>query len=111
MDERNRGQSALGEFTTASKLTLAEVPQVNHRICQNFEGVMQLTYALKPKQKAAELILPTEHPLNRIEPLFEYEASKSGLRPRLGIFLPRGLALMLGIMPRLKMALRFFRQS
>ncbi len=33
---------------------------------------MQLTYALKPKQKAAELILPTEHPLNRIEPLFEY---------------------------------------
>src|ERR1019366_4140039 len=59
-------QPTLGESTTASKLTLAEVPQVNHRICQNFEGVMQLTYALKPKQKAAELILPTEHPLNRI---------------------------------------------
>ena len=75
---------------------------------------MQLAYPLKPEQKAAELIFPAEHPLNRIEPFLEYgrvEASKSGLRPRLGVFLPRGLALMLGIIPRLKMALRFFRQS
>ena len=37
--------------------------------------------------------------------------SKSGLRPRLGAFLPRGLALMLGTMPRLKIDLRFLRQS
>ena len=96
MDERNRGQSALGESTTASKLTLAEVPQVNHRICQNFEGVMQLTYALKPKQKAAELILPTEHPLNRIEPLFEYGSVEERLAASLGDFSPTRIGVNVG---------------
>ena len=79
-------QPTLGESTTASKLTLAEAPQVDHRIGQNFEGVMQLTYALKPKQKAAELILPTEHPLNRIEPLFEYGSVEERLAASLGDF-------------------------
>jgi len=33
---------------------------------------MQLTYALKPKQQATELILPAKHALDGIEPLFEY---------------------------------------
>ena len=79
-------QPTLGESTTASKLTLAEAPQVDHRIGQNFEGVMQLTYALKPKQKAAELILPTEHPLNRIEPLLEYGSVEERLAASLGDF-------------------------
>jgi hypothetical protein len=37
--------------------------------------------------------------------------SKIGLRPRLGYFLPRGLGLMLGIMPRVKITLRLARQS
>jgi hypothetical protein len=36
--------------------------------------------------------------------------SKIGLRPRLGCFLPRGLGLMLGTMPRLKIARRLARQ-
>jgi hypothetical protein len=34
-----------------------------------------------------------------------------GSLPRLGCFLPRGLGLMLGTMPRLKIALRLARQS
>ena len=47
---------------------------------------MQITYALKPKQKAAELILPTEHPLNRIESLFEYGSVEERLAASLGDF-------------------------
>ena len=57
---------------------------------------MQLTYALKPKQKAAELILPTEHPLNRIEPLFEYGSVEERLAASLGDFSPTRIGVNVG---------------
>jgi hypothetical protein len=38
-------------------------------------------------------------------------ALNNGFRPRLANFLPLGLALMLGTMPRLKIAFRFCLQS
>jgi hypothetical protein len=79
-------QLALGEPTTGAKLALAEVPQVDNRIGQGFESVMQLTYPLKPEEKAAELILPAKHPLDRIEPLFEYGSIEERLAASLGGF-------------------------
>ena len=57
---------------------------------------MQITYALKPKQKAAELILPTEHPLNRIEPLFEYGSIEERLAASLGDFSPTRIGVNVG---------------
>ena len=72
---------------------------------------MQLAEAFEPKQQAAKFIFPAKHPLYGIESLFENGRLKSGLRPRLELLRPRGFALILGTIPRLKMALRFLRQS
>src|ERR1700730_3630733 len=52
-------------------LALAEVAQVDHRVCQCFECIMELAETLEPEKQAAELILPTEHALNGVEPLLE----------------------------------------
>ena len=57
------------------------MPEVNHGVSERFERIMHLTEALEAKQQAAELVFP------------------------------RGLGLILEIMLRLKIALRFFRQS
>ena len=51
--------------------TLAEVPQIDHRISQRFECVVQLAEAIETKQQAAELIFPAKHTLDGVEPLFE----------------------------------------
>jgi hypothetical protein len=51
--------------------TLAEVPKVDHRIGQRFEGVVQLAEAFEPKQQAAKFIFPAKHPFYGIESLFE----------------------------------------
>ena len=72
---------------------------------------MQLTEALEPEQQAAELILPTKHALDGVEAFLEYVSTEHGFRPRLADFLPLELALILGTMPRLKIAFRFCRQS
>ena len=57
--------------SSAVRLTLAEMPQVNHRIGQNFKCVVQLAEAIEPNQQAPEFIFPAEHPLDGVEPLFE----------------------------------------
>jgi hypothetical protein len=61
-------RQAADDSVTPSRLTLAEVPRVDHRIGQEFEGIMQLAYALKPKQQVTDLIVPAKHPLGGIEP-------------------------------------------
>jgi hypothetical protein len=52
-------------------LSLAEMPQIDHRVCQGFERVVQLTDTLESKQQAFEFVFPGEKPLDGIEPLFE----------------------------------------
>ena len=47
---------------------------------------MQLAYALKPEQQATELILPTKHALDRIEPLFENDRIEQRLAASFGRF-------------------------
>jgi len=91
--------------------TLAEVPQIDHRISQGLECVVQLTEAIESKQQAAELIFPAEHTLDGVEPLFENGGVEKRFAASLGGFSTRGFALIFGIIPRLKMALRLVRQS
>jgi hypothetical protein len=66
---------------------------------------------LEPVQQAAELILPAKHALNGIEAFLEYVSIEQRLPPRLVDFPPPGLALILGTMPRLKIAFRFGPRS
>ena len=71
---------------------------------------MQLTEAVKAQQQA-----PVSSQANSCSMVrnrsSKMAGSNWGLRPRLGRFLPREFGLMLGTMSRLKMALRFSRQS
>ena len=95
-------------------LTEAEVPQVDHRVGQGLERVVQLTDAIEANEQALERLNLSSQANTRSMVLnrsLKMTGSKSGLRPRLGVFLPRRFSLMLGIMSRLKMAFRFFRQS
>ena len=65
---------------------MAKVPQVDHRIGQGFECVMQLAESFKPQQQSAELVFPPEHPLDGMEPLFENGAVEKRLAASLGDF-------------------------
>jgi len=99
------------EEASAVRSILAEVPQVDHRIGQRFEGVVQPAEAIEPKQQAAKFIFPAKDPLDVLNRSLKMAELKSGLRPRLELLRPRGFALILGTIPRLKMAFRFVRQS
>ena len=59
------------EEASAVRSILAEVPQVDHRIGQRLEGVVQPAEAIEPKQQAAKFIFPAKYPLDGIEPLFK----------------------------------------
>ena len=107
--EARRGQN--WDAITADRSASAVMPEIDHRIGKGLECIVQPTETIKAKQEPPELVFPSEHPLDRVEPFVKYRQIKKGLRPRLGCFRPRGLGLMLGIMPRLKMALRFDRLS
>ncbi len=47
------------------------MPQINQRVGQRFERVMQRTDALKAQQQAAKFIFPGEHALDGAKALFE----------------------------------------
>jgi hypothetical protein len=53
----------------------------------------------------------SEHALDRANRSAKMLGSNKGLWPRFGLFLPRGLALILGFIPRLKIIFRLARQS
>jgi len=57
---------------------------------------MQRTYAFKPKQQTTELILPTKHALDRIEPLFENGGVEKRLAASLGGFSPAWIGVDVG---------------
>ncbi|WP_299489469.1 hypothetical protein [Acaryochloris sp. IP29b_bin.137] len=53
------------------RLTLAEIPEINHRESQAFQCIMQITDPLESQQQALEFILPSKDLLNGIESLLE----------------------------------------
>ncbi|MFC6522988.1 hypothetical protein ACFQAT_27850 [Undibacterium arcticum] len=87
------------------------MPQVDHRIGQGFKGVVQLAEALEPKQQAPELVFPGEHPLDCVEPLFKNVGIEERLASALGLLSAARVGVDIGVMPRLKIALRLRRQS
>ena len=87
------------------------MPKVDHRIGQGFEGVVQLAEEFEPKQQAAKFIFQPNTRSMVLNRSLKMAGLKSGLRPRLELLRPRGFASILGTIPRLKIALRFLRQS
>ena len=49
----------------------AEVPEVDHRIGEGLERVVQLTDAIKANEQALEFVFPSKHPLDGAEPFFK----------------------------------------
>jgi len=87
------------------------VPKVDHRIGQGLEGVVQLAEAFEPKQQEAIFIFPAKYPLYCIESLFENGRVEEWLAASFGASSTAGVRVDIGTIPRLKMALRFLRQS
>jgi len=85
--------------------------QVDQGIRQHFERITHFTSQLKTQQQSPEFILLGEDPPYRTKPLFEIRALNSRLRPRFTVFRLRVFSLVLGIIPRLKMALRLARTA
>ena len=71
--------------------TLAEVPQIDHRISQGLECVVQLTEAIESKQQAPELVFPAKHTLDSMEPLFENGGVEKRFAASLGGFSTAGI--------------------
>ncbi len=71
--------------------TLAEVAQIDHRISQGLERVVQLTEAIESKQQAPELVFPAKHTLNGMEPLFENGGVEKRFPTSLGGFSTAGI--------------------
>lgn len=52
-------------------LPVVEMPQIDHRIGQGFERVVQRTDAFEAQQQAPEFIFPGKHALDGAKALFE----------------------------------------
>ena len=98
----NLAQSAHHEKASAGRLTLAEMPQVDHRIGQRFECVVQLAEAIATKQQAAELIFPAEHTLDGVEPLFENGGVEKRFAASLESFSTAGIRVDIGNHPAIE---------
>ena len=98
----NLAQSAHHEKASAGRLTLAEMPQVDHRIGQRFECVVQLAEAIETKQQAAELIFPAEHTLDGVEPLFENGGVEKRFAASLESFSTAGICVDIGNHPAIE---------
>jgi hypothetical protein len=85
--------------------------QVDHRVGERLERVVHVTDAFEAQLQTAELVFPCKDAFDGPEALFKDRRTKRCLRPRFGVLRPRGLSGILGIMPRLKIALRLARQS
>src|SRR5260221_2413149 len=64
----------------------AVVPEIDHRIGESFECVVQLTEAIEAKQQSPELVFPSEHPFDRPESLFKNSRLEERLAASLGSF-------------------------
>jgi hypothetical protein len=61
---------------TAGGSALAIVPEIDHRIGQRLECVVELTEAFKTKQQSPELVFPSKHAFNRTEAFLKYRQPK-----------------------------------
>ena len=52
---------------------VAEVPQVDHRVGQGLEGIVDIGDDLVATENAPELVFPGEHSLDGAKALFEEE--------------------------------------
>ena len=81
---------------------MTEVPQVDHRICQAFECVVQLTEAIEAKQQVLEFIFAAEHSLNAMEPLVKDSRVEQRLATSLNGFSSTGIGVDIGNHPAIK---------
>src|ERR1700710_2446965 len=62
---------------------LAVVPEIDHRVGEGLERIVQPADALEAQQQPAELVLPGKHPLDRPEALLEDGRLEDRLAARL----------------------------
>ena len=67
-------------------LAAAEMPQVDQRVGQGFEGVVQFAEAIEAQQQAAELVFPGEDPLDGAKAFFKDGGIEERLAPAPGSF-------------------------
>src|ERR1700693_2762141 len=77
---------------------LAVVPEIDHRIGEGLERVVQPTDAFEAKQQPAELVLPSKYPLDRAEALLEDGRLEGRLAAPLGLLSAARVGVMLGTM-------------
>src|SRR4051812_40103573 len=70
------------------EISLAVMPEIDHRIGQGLERVVQPTEPIKAQQQAPELVFPGEHPFDRLEPLVENHRVEEWLAAALGLCSP-----------------------
>ena len=87
------------------------MPQIDHRVGDGVECVVPFADALETKQQSLELIFPAEDPLNGVESLLENGGINHWFGSALWRLSAARMGLMLGVIPRLKMALRLILQS
>ena len=71
--------------------TLAEVPQIDHRISQRFECVVDFADKFESKQQALELVFPGKHALDGAKALIENRGIEKRFAASLGGFSTAGI--------------------
>src|SRR5689334_24416675 len=71
----------------ADRSAPAVMPEIDHRIGEGLEGVVQLTEALKTQQEPAELVFPSKYPLDRVKSFGKYRRVKQRLATSLGLLI------------------------
>ena len=85
--KRDRGAGRRNEIppVAGSGRRSAVVPEIDHRIGERLERVVQPADALETQQQPAELVLPGKHPLDRPEALLEDGRLEDRLAAPLGL--------------------------
>ena len=68
--------------TTTAGSAPAVVPEIDHRIGEGLECVVQLTEAIKAKQQPPKLVFPSKHSFNRVKSLVKNSRLKERLAAR-----------------------------
>jgi hypothetical protein len=82
--EPNHGAARRNPITAGSS-ALAIVPEIDHRIGQGLECVVELTEAIKTKQQSPEFVFPSKHAFNRREAFLKDRQLKEQLAASLGL--------------------------
>ena len=67
------------------------MPEIDHRVGDGLECVVQPADALEAQQQSPELVFPGKHPLDRPEALFENGRLKDRLAAPLGLLSAAGI--------------------